>query len=89
MKPSPPAAGGGFTQHYFDSRGVVRVYAMRFDGRGWTLERRTADFSPLDFHQRFEGTLSEDGLWIDGRWLISHDDGATFEVDFPLSYVRA
>ena len=84
-----PAAGGGFTQHYFDSRGVVRVYAMRFDGPEWTLERRTADFSPLDFHQRFEGTLSEDGSRIDGRWLISHDDGATFEVDFPLSYVRA
>jgi hypothetical protein len=62
---------------------------MRFDGREWTLERRAADFSPLDFHQRYEGTLSEDGSRIDGRWLISHDDGATFEVDFPLSYVRA
>ena len=85
-----PAAGGeGFTQHYFDSRGVVRLYAMRFDGREWTLERRAADFSPLDFHQRFEGTLSDDGSRIDGRWLISHDDGATFEEDFPLSYVRA
>jgi len=86
---APAAGGDGFTQHYFDSRGVVRLYAMRFDGREWTLERRAADFSPLDFHQRFEGTLSEDGSRIDGRWLISHDDGATFEVDFPLSYVRA
>jgi len=86
---APAAGGDGFTQHYFDSRGVVRLYAMRFDGREWTLERRSADFSPLDFHQRFEGTLSEDGSRIDGRWLISHDGGATFEVDFPLSYVRA
>ena len=40
-------AGDGYTQHYFDSRGIARVYAMTFDGRVWTLERRTADFTPL------------------------------------------
>ena len=27
------ADGDGFRQHYFDSRGVVRLYAMTFDGR--------------------------------------------------------
>ena len=27
------AETNGFRQHYFDSRGVVRVYAMTFDGR--------------------------------------------------------
>ena len=31
-------AGDGYTQHYFDSRGIARVYAMTFDGRVWTLE---------------------------------------------------
>jgi hypothetical protein len=36
--------GGTYTQHYFDSRGVVRIYAMTFDGRVWTLERTTPDF---------------------------------------------
>jgi hypothetical protein len=35
--------------------------AMTFDGRTWTLERTKADFSPLDFHQRFVGTISDDG----------------------------
>jgi hypothetical protein len=25
-------------QHYFDSRGVARVYAMTFDGRDWELD---------------------------------------------------
>jgi hypothetical protein len=30
---------GGFVQHYFDARGVVRLYEMTFDGRTWTLER--------------------------------------------------
>src|SRR5215210_3116319 len=34
-------AGGGYTQHYFDSRGIARVYAMTFDGQHWTLERHT------------------------------------------------
>ena len=86
---APATGGDGFTQHYFDSRGVVRLYVMQFDGREWTLERRAPDFSPLDFHQRFEGTLSEDGSRIEGRWLISHDEGASWDVDFPLSYVRA
>src|SRR3954469_23615309 len=28
---------GGLQQHYFDSRGVARVYDMTFDGRTWTL----------------------------------------------------
>ena len=85
---APAAGGDGFTQHYFDSRGVVRLYAMRFDGREWVLERRRPDFSELAFHQRFEGTLSDDGSRIDGRWLIAHD-GEHFELDFPLTYVRA
>ncbi|MDP1820381.1 MAG: hypothetical protein Q8K58_10910 [Acidimicrobiales bacterium] len=58
----------GFLQHYFDSRGVVRVYHMTFDGRVWTLRRDAADFSPLDFRQRFTGTFSDDMRTIDGAW---------------------
>ena len=85
---APAASGDGFTQHYFDSRGVVRLYAMRFDGRELVLERHEPDFSELPFHQRFEGTLSADGDRMDGRWLRS-DDGGTWEVDFPLTFVRA
>ncbi len=48
---------GTFLQHYFDTRGVARVYTMTFDGRTWTLERTSPDFSPLDFDQRFTGRL--------------------------------
>jgi hypothetical protein len=40
-----PDSEGGFLQHYFDSRGVARVYKMSFDGRVWTLSRDEADFS--------------------------------------------
>src|SRR6266496_4351158 len=31
--------GTGYTQHYFDSRGVVRTYAMTLDEHTWTLLR--------------------------------------------------
>ena len=85
---APAAGGDGFTQHYFDSRGVVRLYAMTFDGRELILERHEPDFSELPFHQRFEGTLSEDGSRLEGRWLTS-PDGEAWELDFPLTYVRA
>lgn len=79
---------GEYTQHYFDSRGVARVYAMTFKGDGvWTLERLTADFTPLDFSQRFTGTFSAGGDAITGRWETSQD-GVTWETDFELGYRR-
>src|SRR6266496_2080894 len=56
----------GYTQHYFDSRGIARVYAMTFDGRDWTLERTAPDFTPLSFHQRWFGTFSTDRTRIEG-----------------------
>lgn len=73
----------GFLQHYFDSRGVQRVYEMTFEGGLWTLERDGSDFS-----QRFAATFSGDGSTIEGAWEISHDDGATWEHDFDLTYTR-
>ena len=76
-----------YLQHYFDDRGVARVYAMTFDGRTWTLERTSPDFSPYDFGQRFRGTLSQDGDVIDGRWEIA-DDKVTWRTDFDLVYTR-
>ena len=78
----------GYLQHYFDSRGVVRLYQMSLEGRTWTLLRTAADFSPLDFSQRFVGAISADGNRIDGRWETSYDRGQAWELDFPLSYTR-
>jgi hypothetical protein len=80
-----PASDGGYVQHYFDSRGVARLYAMTFDGRTWTLERSTPDFSPLDIQQRFVGSISETGTTIDGQWQSSAD-GRTWTRDFGLTY---
>src|SRR5687767_526184 len=65
---APAAEGGGYTQHYFDSRGVVRLYEMTFENGVWTLSRTKPDFSELKFHQRYTGEFSEDGNTIDGRW---------------------
>jgi hypothetical protein len=78
---------GTLLQHYFDSRGVARVYEMTLEGGTWTLERTKEDFSPLEFSQRFTGRFNEDGSRIDGTWEISHDH-ETWEKDFDLSYLR-
>ena len=83
----PAADGDGYTQHYFDSRGIARVYAMTFDGREWTLERHAPDFSPLPFHQRWLATLNPDENAIDGHRETS-PDGNDWELDFELAYRR-
>jgi hypothetical protein len=79
--------GEVFMQHYFDSRGVTRLYVMTFDGTEWTLTRERPDFSPHDFSQRYTGRLTPDGQRIDGRWEM--DRGGGYELDFELNYVRA
>jgi hypothetical protein len=90
------ADGEGFRQHYFDSRGVVRLYAMTFDGRTWTLRREAPDFSDFGFAQRFSGEL--DGDTIRGEWLKTADGGPAADGvervegawmhDFDLTYTR-
>ena len=79
---------GAYVQHYFDSRGVVRLYRMTFDGRRWELVRTEPDFSPLEFGQRFVATFSDDGDTITGQWEIAHEPGE-WELDFRLVYQRA
>jgi len=79
---------GAYTQHYFDSRGVVRLYAMSLADGVWTLTRESPDFTPLDFRQRFTGTFSADGNTIDGAWETGRDGGG-WEHDFSLTYRRA
>lgn len=79
---------GGYTQHYYDSRGVVRLYAMSFADGVWTLTRESPDFSPLDFQQRFTGTFSQDANIISGAWE-KRLNGAGWEHDFDLTYSRA
>ena len=76
-----------FLQHYFDDRGVARVYEMAFDGGVWRLERTRLDFAPFAFSQRFAGTLTADGSRIDGTWEIA-EDHHSWKNDFDLIYCR-
>ena len=85
---APDAESDGYTEHYFDSRGVVRLYAMTFDGRVWTLTREAPDFTSLEFAQRYTGEFGDDGSRITGRWEIKHP-GQDWQTDFQMDYVRA
>ena len=71
------ADGDAFIQHYFDSRGVVRTYAMTLSDEAWTLER--------DGVQRYRGRI--EGDTIRGAWEW-HRDGA-WQQDFDLVYTRS
>lgn len=75
-------------QHYFDSRGVARVYEMGLEDGVWTLSRTKPDFSPLKFWQRFAGRFSRDGRTIEGTWEASHDEGSTWQLDFHLTFTK-
>jgi hypothetical protein len=77
-----------YCQHYFDSRGVARLYAMDLSDGVWTLLRDSPDFTPLEFAQRYTGTLAADGQRIDGQWESARD-GSAWELDFHLSYTKA
>jgi hypothetical protein len=75
----PNADGDRIVQHYFDSRGVARVYETSFEDGVWRLWRDGPDFA-----QRFTGRLGADGT-IQGTWERS-DDGVTWMHDFHLIY---
>jgi hypothetical protein len=67
-------------QLYSDSRGVFRIYRGTLTDDAWRLERAAPDF-----HQRFIGEFRDKGRTIDGRWESS-PDGASWELDFPITY---
>jgi hypothetical protein len=71
-----------FTQRYYDSRGVERVYQLSLEGRELTIRRSAPGFS-----QRYRGVISEDGTSITGAWEAS-DDGREWRHDFALRYAK-
>jgi hypothetical protein len=73
----------GFAQHYFDSRGVARLYAMSVTDAAWELSRESPGFS-----QRFIGTFADGGDTIVGRWEKCTDE-STWELDFDLTYTKS
>lgn len=77
----PDAAG--LTMHYFDSRGVFRVFACSIDEHAWRFSRMAPGFS-----QRFTGTFSADGDTIVGRTELCQDD-VHWADDLQITYRRA
>jgi hypothetical protein len=79
--------------HYFDSRGVKRLYLTAVEGSTWKIwwapgEDWNGPHGP-GFNQRFIGAISADGKTIDGRWERGMGAaGDQWEIDFPIRYVR-
>ena len=71
-----------FVQHYYDSRGVARVYRMTVGDGEWKLWREAPGF-----WQRYTGAIAADGTAIVGAWEVS-PDGRTWHHDFDLTYTR-
>jgi hypothetical protein len=77
--------------HYFDSRGVKRLFMTAIEGSTWTIWRAPGeDWNGPDgpgFNQRFIGEISADGNMIAGRWERGMGNaGDQWELDFPLNY---
>jgi hypothetical protein len=69
--------------HYFDSRGVFRIYETSIDDAEWRYWREAPGFS-----QRFTGTFADGGARIVGRSQLRRDD-AHWDDDLAITYTRA
>ena len=86
-------AGEPQPMHYFDARGVKRLFMMALEGSTWMIWRAPGeDWNGRDgpgFNQRFIGEISADGRTIEGRWERGMvDAGDEWVIDFPFDYVR-
>jgi hypothetical protein len=72
---------GTWPMHYFDSRGVTRVYQMTFEGGLWKFWREHPGFS-----QRFTGSFEDGGRTI--RGLSELNETGTWKPDLAITYRR-
>jgi hypothetical protein len=72
-----PDEEGALTQHYFDSRGVTRRYAVALEDGTLTIQRD---------EQRYVGRFEDDDT-IRGAWEWFRD--GAWQHDFELVYRRA
>ena len=78
----PTEAGDRIVQHYFDSRGVARVYETSLENGVWLTWRDDPEMS-----QRFTGRFTDDGSAIEVTLERTEPDG-TWVHDFDLTYRR-
>jgi hypothetical protein len=79
--PSSDSAGDCLL-HYFDSRGVTRVYGLAAEKGVWRFWRDRPGFS-----QRFACTVNADGDTMAGGGELSRD-GTSWEPDLQVTYRR-
>lgn len=79
---SSAAGESRLSMHYFDSRGVFRIYGATVDDRAWRLWRDAPGFS-----QRFVGTFADGGDTIVGSWQLRPDD-IHWDDDLQITYRR-
>ena len=70
------------TMHYFDSRGVFRLYEAGIDETAWRWWREEPGFS-----QRFTGTFTDGGATIVGMSQLRRDD-VHWKDDLAITYRR-
>ncbi len=85
------AQGEPQPMHYFDARGVKRLFMTSLEGSTWKIWLAPGQDwngpSGPGFNQRFIGEISGDGNTIEGRWDRGLGDaGDEWEVDFPINY---
>ena len=72
----------GLHMHYFDSRGVHRVYDADVSEGALEFSRDAPGFA-----QRFTGNFEDGGDRISGMWKLSRDN-TTWEDDLQITYRR-
>jgi hypothetical protein len=78
----PSSTKPELTMHYFDARGVFRVYDVSADEREWRFWRNSPGFS-----QRFTGTYADGGHTIEGLSQLCEDD-KNWKDDLKITYRR-
>jgi hypothetical protein len=76
------AAGPQLRMHYFDSRGVFRIYDVSIDDESWQIWRNAPGFS-----QRFSGVFTDSNDTVVGRWQLRRDE-QLWDDDLEIAYRR-
>jgi hypothetical protein len=75
----------GLQMHYFDVRGVHRLFELSVTADGWSIAMPLRDDSP--FAQRMTYTFDDAEHTMSGKGQLSYD-GVTWEDDLETTYRR-
>ena len=84
----------GLHMHYFDTRGVHRIYDVKVTDEGWEMamdrDSPASSFASPDerFSQRMNFTFEDDNRTMTGKGRLSYDI-VTWVDDLEITYSRA